>query len=293
MAKKIFLYLLCLNRIVLAGSSYSGSAPKSFMQMGPLQTYEMGILTSLSDAIGHFNSIGELNDSPENRTYNLSVGATTRIGVLTDLFLILPFITRIQTSGTTVKSSTAPGDIICGARHRLVDSLFEGESTPKITATVSLKVPTGTTSGSTPTNIHVSGTGNGLWEPTVGVLFFKDLGRAIVAIHPSVTLALGEAQKREFSDFLGHRFEVSETATIPITPFLTGMVSLFENWSAGNSVINNLSGRGMGATIGASYFFNRLWSVAVNAESSITIKNFSINQPAVRTLTFQSNYSIF
>ncbi|NQW46103.1 MAG: hypothetical protein HQ462_11960, partial [Deltaproteobacteria bacterium] len=74
---------------------------------------------------------------------------------------------------------------------------------------------------------------------------------------------------------------------------LTGMLSLIENWSAGNSLTKNLSGRGMAATVGASYFLNRLWSVAINAESSITIEKFSVNQAAVRTLTFQSNYSIF
>ncbi len=293
MTKKIFVFLGCLSKIALAGSSYSGNAPKSFMQMGPLQTYEMGILTSVSDSIGRFNSIGELNDSPENRVYNLAVGATTRVGVLTDLYLIVPFITRIQASENLIKSSTGPGDIIFGARHRLVDSLFEGEWAPKITGTFSLKVPTGTTSGAVPANIHVSGTGNGLWEPTLGALFFKDLGQAIVAINPSVTLALGDKQRRDSSEFLGHRIEVSETATIPITPFLTGMLSLIENWSAGNSLTKNLSGRGMAATVGASYFLNRLWSVAINAESSITIEKFSVNQAAVRTLTFQSNYSIF
>lgn len=289
---------LAFSDFAFAGSCCIGSGPRSFVQLKHLQTYDVGIATSYRDVYARFNVYGNRVQSEKNQTLTTAVGGSFRLTPRSELYAILPFVTKSKSYGGETKTRSDLGDITLGTKVLLYDPFFEEDWLPEVKVLASAKAPTGRRDSL----ISVDpGTGNGMWEASLGVQLTKDFGDFIFVLSPSYTRRFShtiadpfgtESNLRE-----GDRFELTESITVPVSQRLSlsmGSTQAVDfDGSVNGGVIPDSGGRYTTGFVGASYFVTRLWTVSAAFESVLPFEKLSVNQEGFRTVTFTTTYAIY
>lgn len=294
--------ILFASSIASAGSCCLGTGPKSFVQLRHLQNYELGIATSLRDTYGRYDSYGSLVNAETNQSYQLSLGASVRATPRMEAYAILPFVSQRKGYVGAVSQSTNLGDILIGTRVDVFDTLFEDEWLPNIKLIASVKIPSGSVDLIETTGRIRPGTGNGIWEPSLGVSLTKDYSSAIMGFSGAYTRRFAKTvrdpiRQTSISVKEGDRIELTESITVPITTRFSAGGGLSQAWDMDQQVEGNAiadsSGRVMSAFINANYFVTRFVNIGAGFEAALPVEKFGANQEAFRSFTASMTYAIY
>lgn len=296
-----FLSLIAIPRIAGAGACCLGGGPKTFIALRELQTYQIGLSSSFKDVYGHYDAYGDLYKTDRNQTLTLSLGAGMRLTEELDVFTTIPWVYQYAERVGKPGDATSLGDVTLGGRYFLVRNLFQDDWYPTVTLLGGLKVPSGTTDRIGSAGKLVPGTGNGIWEPFLGVSVQKDLRFVIVGVNATYTRRFGrtvpDASGTPVSVKEGDRIELSESATFPVTRRLSFAAGTAQTWDLSTRINGNhaddTAARVATVFASGSYFVTRYWSVGVGAEAAIPVAKLSMNQLATRSVTVTSTYSFY
>lgn len=289
-----FLFFFLIPRLVWAGACCIGGGPRSFVQLRQFQSYDLGIATSFKDNFARLNSYGEAVETEKLQTYTVALGASAKVLPRTEAYTILPVVLKNRNLGPESRSRANLGDVLVGGRFSLYDPLYMEDWFPETKILFSVKAPSGTT--------DEVGTGNGIWEPSLGVQFQKDFSNLIAAMSVSFTHRFPRSVKSPVStSYLsvkeGDRIEVSETVTVPLTQDWSVALGSSQVWDLGGSVNNkgteDSHGRYISGLLSATYFIDRFWRVSAAFEGVLPFSKWGANEDAYRTVTLTSTYAIY
>jgi len=232
----------------------------------------VGISASVRDVYGRYNDYGELERSAKNLTSTLSFGAATRLGANMEAFLVIPMIFQETAYGERLGTRSSIGDIVLGSKWTILESLFADDWYPTAALLYGIKFPTGSLETRNPAGQIIPGTGNGIWEPYLGLDLKKRLGRFTFAIGGSYTFKW--------------QVEIAESATFHASRRLGLALGSSQLWAFSSQ-------RVVTAFISGTYFPNPFLSVGLTFDSAIPIERFGANQQAARTIIATMKYAFF
>lgn len=295
-----FLFFL-VPRIGLAGTCCLGAGPKSFIQMKDLESYQVGFSSSVRDVYGRYDAYGDLVQAEKNQTYNLSLGAGIKLYEGIDAYTTIPWVYQIKKAGGGDRSHASVGDILAGTRVLLLRSLFRDEWYPTIYVNAGLKFPTGSVEALAPNGAIQPGTGNGVWEPFLGIALQKDYQFIILGLNATYTRRFSRTVQNEGTGSLsvkeGDKFELSETGTIPLSQRLSIAFGANQAWELSRQIndsnVADSSTRAISVFLSSNYFLTRYWALSGGFEFAVPIARFGVNQQAARSLTVTSTYAFY
>lgn len=270
-----------------------GGSPKTFIQLRRLQTYELGLSTSLRDIYARYDSYGERQASDGNQTYSVSWGAGARLTEYLQAFATLPLIYQVNHYGSNSTSAALPGDAIMGFSWTVLEHLFFDDWYPTVNITAGAKLPTGRRE-SIVEGRHIPGTGNGLWEPFLGASIRKDF--------EWVTLSLSANYNRPFGTLMGgitdgNRWELIESMSLPLNRRFSIGGGLNQTWigekGQNGAALANSSERSIGAFFTTTYFITPLVDLTGTFDFSMPSNHLSVNYAAYRALTVTIKYGFY
>lgn len=289
-----FILLLVAPNFAWAGACCIGGGPRSFVQLRDLQSYDLGIATSIRDNYGRYNQYGEVVSAEKLQTYTMALGASARLFPRLEGFAIVPLVGKSHSVGLEERSAVNLGDVLVGSKLTLYDPLFLEDWFPETKMTVSVKAPSGTT--------DVVGSGNGLWEPSLGVQMQKDFTTIIAGIAASYTARLprsvaNPSKAEQLSVKEGDRIEVTETVTLPIDTSFSVSGGSSQVWDLGTSIdgkgVSDSQGRYATALLSGTYFMTRFWKMTAAFEGVLPVTKLGANEDAYRSFTVTSTYAIY
>jgi hypothetical protein len=293
MKQPLVIALLLAVETAKAASCCLGGSPKTFIQLRRLQTYEVGLSTSVRDNYARYDLHGEYQSSDGNQTYSVAWGAGARLSENVQVFGVLPLIHQVNRYGSKSASQTLPGDLVMGATWTAVEHLFFDDWYPTIAFTAGLKVPTGKREF-LKVGRRVPGTGNGLWEPFVGASLRKDFEWVTVSLSVNYTRPFGllEGGIRD-----GNRWEAVEAVSLPITRRFSIGGGAAQTWIGekaqnGATLVDSYE-RSAGAFLTSTFFLTSLVDLTGTFDFSIPSDRLSVNYPAYRALTLTVKYGFY
>ncbi len=196
-------------------------------------------------------------------------------------FLVVPWVYRSNGGGRVDTNRAGVGDVIVGATYQLVETMFRDDWYPSITVTGGAKLPT----GSVDTKVDgrfTPGTGNGVWEPFVGVGFEKPIGLPTLALKATFTGRMGARGLG-----IGNMFELTGTVSLPFTQRFNFGAGVTQAW------IFKDGQRVASVFVTPTYYLTRFWSLAASAELAVPIAGFGVNQQMPRSVTLTAKYAFF
>lgn len=302
MKLSLFLPLVFLvPRLLLASACCAGGGPKSFLELAELQTYKVGVSTSLLDVYGRFDPYGDLVTADKNQSYNVSLGLATRLTQDLEGSLTFPIIYQIKEVGTQQNSNSNIGDILVGLRYPLIRSLFRDEWYPSVAVLGGVKFPTGSIDTLSSSGQFSAGTGNGNWEPYLGFGISKEYGFTTIAINATFTKrftrTVDSAAGSPSIMKEGDRIDISEAATIPFSRRFSLTLGGAQAWEMSRSVndrtIDDSTTRVVNGFIASTYFLSPYWSLTAGLDASLPIAKLAVNQQATRTFALTTTYGFY
>lgn len=270
-----------------------GGSPKTFIQLRRLQTYEVGLSTSVRDTYGRYNLYGERETTAGDQTYTVAWGIGARLTEKAQIFSVLPLVHQISRYGATSVSHTSPGDALVGGTWAVVEQLFFDDWYPTVALTAGAKLPTGKVE-TVRAGRRVPGTGNGLWEPFVGLSLRKDFEWVTFSFSANFSRPFGKLEG-DISE--GNRWELSEALNVPFGrrfSFGGGLAQIWVgNKRQGGLVLADSAERSSGAFLTSTYFVTPLVDLTLTADSSLPANGLSVNYAAYRSLTFTVKYGFY
>lgn len=288
------LFYFVWAQLAWGGACCLGGGPRSFVQLRALQSYDLGVATSFRDVYGRHNPYGDVVRAEKLQTYTMAVGGSARLFQSLETYAILPFVFKNRSIASKMQSAGNVGDALVGARWTLYDPLFSEDWFFETKLLFAVKAPTGTT--------DALGSGNGIWEPSLGVQFQKDFLSWIAGLSVSYTARFArkvysDVQRAALSVKEGDRVELLETVTVPVTRYLSISGGSSQVWDLGSSIngkgVSDSHGRYITGLLSATYFVDRFWKWTLALESTIPVARFGANEDAYRSLTLTSTYAIF
>lgn len=289
----IFVVFFGWSMEIFGAACCLGGGPKSFISLKRLQKYELGVSTSFQDVYGRYNVYGELEETDRNQTYSLSFGAGVRL--LSDLqsYLIIPLVLQSNGNADYQNSRLSVGDVLTGVNWIVLESLFSDDWYPTISLSAGLKFPTGSKE-SLSAGQYLPGTGNGLWEPFVGLNLAKTLSFATVTFDASYTIPAsgtpGEVEE-------GDKIILSESAYIPLSQRLGVGGGSSQTWalpkSQNGAILEDSASRRANIFLNSTYFLTRVMSLSAAVDFSIPIERFGVNDQASRSFTVTMKYGFY
>lgn len=286
--------LLLTNSKIFGAACCAGGGGRSFLSLEDLQSYEIGISTSQRHVTGAHQRAGKSIDSPGDETFTLSAGASARIFFDIEAFAVVPTVLRKMDFAGTSASKTNLGDISVGGRIPLLRPL-PSDAPPALTLLLGMKFPTGNVleiqnGEATP------GTGNGIWEPSLGLEIKKSLSLWTLATTASYTLRLPKDQYGHRSKD-GNRLELAATLSYPVSSRFSLMAGIGAYWDGENqldgAVQSGTNAKSSYSIFSATYYLNRFWGLTAQLEHSLPWDGFGRNQAIARTLTLSTTYGFF
>lgn len=280
--------------LAFAAACCGGAGPKSFIVLQDLQTYEIGLSLSYRNILGEYNVYGEPQQGDRNKTYVLSFGAGARLLSDIEVSAIVPLSIHEYSSGQNAVRNRDVGDILLGGKWIVLRSLFRDDWYPSVSVTSGLKAPTGSVDRFVQAK-WMPGTGNGLWEPFVGLGFKKEYGIMTVMLDFTYTARLGS---RSFSGTReGDKFETSENVIVPFGRRFSIGAGSTQSWIAASTrnglSLDDTSGRVVSLQFNSTYFFTQLFSMGLAIDSGIPITGLGVNQPLAQTASVVTRYRFF
>lgn len=299
--KLFFLAIALLSKPLMAGSCCIGSGPRSFVQLKHLQSYDVGIATSFRDVYARFNPYGVKAENDRDQIYTLAFGGSARVTPRSEVYGIVPLVSKTKAYGGIYENNSDLGDVSLGTKVLLYDPFYGEDWFPETKLLGAVKLPTGRADTLGGDRKIVPGTGNGMWEASLGVQFTKDLTDIVAGFAATYTRRFSrtafqpsgvDLQVRE-----GDRIEFTESLTVPVSQRLSfsgGSTQVVDfDTTVNDSLVSDSGGRYTTGFVGASYFVTRLWTLSAAFEAVLPIEKLSVNQQAFRTLTFTTTYAIY
>lgn len=278
-----------------------GGGPKSFIQLRELQTYQVGLSSSFKDVYGHYDAFGDLYKTDKSQTFTLAVGAGARLADDLDAFVTVPWVYQLKETVGKPGDATNLGDVIFGAKYVLLRSLFQDDWYPTISVTGGVKAPTGTVEKLSSEGKIIPGTGNGIWEPFLGIGIQKDYRFVILGFNATYTRrfqrTVADTNGAPLSVKEGDRVELSEILTFPLSRRFSVSGGSAQTWDFATRINGaaaaDTSARMATIVLSASYFLNQYWSITAGSEVAVPIAKLGVNQEATRSITVTTTYSFY
>lgn len=284
--------LLLLPQNLIGSACCAGRGPKTFISLAELQTYELGLSVSNYRVFGRHNMYGEPEETDHNQLYTLSLGAGVRLLPSIEISAVIPFSYHEMGFGSARVHNTQVGDIVIGGRTTIVRSLFRDDWYPTIAVHAGLKVPTGSIEKFEASKFS-PGTGNGLWEPFVGIGMKKEYGMVTLSFDATYTQRVGRIAT--FKE--GNKFELSEMAAFPFSRRFSVGLGSTQSWvmrgSLGGGPVADTEGRAVSAIASSTYFLTEFWSIAAAFESGIALHGLGVNQQLAQSISLTTKYGFF
>ncbi|MBI4403780.1 MAG: hypothetical protein HY537_06450 [Deltaproteobacteria bacterium] len=286
----VFLVIVSLltPQRVLGSACCAGQGPKSFISLQELQSYEIGLSLSMNRVFGRYNLYGEPEEMMHNQMFTLSLGAGARLSPSLEVSAIVPFTYHEMVFGTATANSVNIGDIALGGKFVVLRSLFRDDWYPTIGIVGGIKTPTGTIERFDAGKL-VPGTGNGLWEPYLGIALKKEVGIATLTLDAAYTIRIKRA-----ADISGEadKIELTEGATFPLSRRLSLGAASTQRWVRASSTPDS-TGHSVSAAAFGTYFFTQVWSVTGTFDSNIPLHGWGANQQLAQNISFTTKYGFF
>ena len=286
---RIVLISFLFGAYVHAATCCLGGGPKSFISLQRLEKYQIGLSTGVRDVFAHYNIYGELEESPKNQTITAALGVGVRIFDPLQLSVMVPFVYQQNQVGPSIATRKNLGDTFAGFQYTIIESLFQSDKYPTVAIQAGVKFPTGAVESSTSGNVR--GTGNGLWEPTMGLLLQKNYSILSGSVRAAFTKRVPTAK---ITDREGDLIELNETLALNFTQRLSVAAGLGQAWTrAGyqNGVeIPDTHSRIISALFSATYFVTRQASLTAAFESALPVEAWGMNQQAYRSFSLTARF---
>jgi hypothetical protein len=286
-----FFALVVSSNVAYPLACCAGGNAKSFVSVKSLQKYELGIATSFRDVYGVYNRDGDIEDFAKNQSVTLSLGLAARLARSLQGTFVIPFVYRYFESGSSNRSGATVGDALIGIQYTLVEPVFHDDWYPTVSAFGYLKFPSGSIAGKIK-GVEIPGTGNGIWEPSVGVQLEKPIGTLTATLRASYTGRIARSETKE-----GDSFELMESLSLPIGKHFvvaTGSSQTFYNERSINTVpIHGSGGKSISIFLTPTVFLTQLLSVSGGIEFSVPLHGWGRNQPASQLFSLAARYALF
>ncbi|NBX93157.1 MAG: hypothetical protein EBQ85_08015 [Proteobacteria bacterium] len=293
MSKFIFFIAVLLDLSVWGAACCGGGGPKSFLALQELQNFDFSLVSSFQESYGWHNARGEAFSRKGPIDITLQASTVGRLSPNWEAFGRFPIIYRTTDYGAITQSRSSLGDITLGLRWTLLRSLFVEDPFPTVSLVLGSKLPTGL-SEIKENGVFKPGTGNGMWEPLVGLSFRKDyfgwLGNIDATWSPQIGGSKGRSEREN---------------QLSLTESLSYAFSRRFNWGLGSSqtwgfekemeghIIPGSASRGLAVFTSANYFISQFTSVGAGVECSVPWDGFGINQPITRTASLNVRYGFY
>lgn len=245
---------------------------------------------SYKENYGRFNANGDVESAEAHRSVALTLGVGMRLHPDWQIQTQVPLISQTQSYGGALLNRAGLGDVSLGGEWTAVEALFTDDWYPTIRIQGGLKVPSGSVE-SKQNGAFRPGTGNGMWEPYVGVGLEKRFGAVSLGVRGSFTARAGGRER------LGNQIELSEVLSYGFSPRFAVAVGSSQTWNgdtfANGRVIPGTRGNSISAFLQPTYFLDRAWSVAVSADFTVPQYGWSRNVPASQAVTAVTRYGFF
>lgn len=284
-------FLMGASRVAFPLACCAGGNAKSFVSVKDLQKYELGLSTSFRDVYGFYNRDGDLEDFSKNQSATVSLGLATRIAGDLQGSLVVPFVYRYFEGGASSRSGASIGDVLMGLQYTLVDPVFHDDWYPTVSVFGFIKFPSGTNAGKV-NGVEIPGTGNGIWEPSLGFQLEKPFGNLSTTFRLSYTGRIARSDAKE-----GDSFEMMESLSLPFGKTFSFSVGSIQTFYGERSFRGAASpgsaGRNISVFFTPTVFISQLLSLSAGAEFSVPMHGWGQNQPASQVFSLAARYAAF
>ncbi|MFM8269469.1 MAG: hypothetical protein ACKN9V_04700 [Pseudomonadota bacterium] len=255
----------------------SGGA-RSINSLQAMQRIDLGLATSFQDYSSWYN-------------FSLQASTTARLNPNLEMFGRLPLIQHRVDLKTKRDSQTSLGDVGLGLRMTLLRSLFVEDPHPTVSWVVGAKLPTGTQDLQVG-NLFQSRSGNGLFEPLVGLSFSKEYYDWLVAIDFSYTRLQGKISNLLVED---NQVNVTETLSYALNRNWQMGAGSNQLWSFGRklnrSALADPTGKSLSVFGLLNYYVTPFTSLGAHVDWAF--ETLSRNQPATRSASLSVRYGFY
>lgn len=285
--------LLLFAETARGASCCLGGSPKTFIQLRRLQTYELGLSTSVRDIYARYDAYGEKESTDGNQTYAVTWGAGARLSEYLQTFAVFPLVYQVNRYGNTTSSLARPGDATVGMSWTLVEHLFFDDWYPTVILTTGAKIPTGKREA-IQNGRHIPGTGNGIWEPFLGASVRKDFEWATLSLSANFTRPFGTL---DYGVKDGNHWELIEAVSVPVNRRFSVGGGANQTWisekAQNGATLANSNERSIGAFLTTTYFLTPLVDITGTFDFTVPIEHLSVNYPAYRSVILTVKYGFY
>lgn len=293
MKRAIAIALTFSAQLLHAAACCIGGSPRTFIQLKRLQTYELGLSTSVRDVYGRFDEYGARERTDGNQTFTIAWGGGIRLSETWQAYAVLPFVHQINRYGGALANRTSPGDVSLGVSFTAVEQLFFDDWYPTVQLMAGAKLPTGIAE-KVVAGQRQPGTGNGLWEPYVGLGLRKDFEWVTLAVTGTFSRPFGllDGRLRE-----GNRWDLIESLYFPIDRRLSLGGGASQTWIGAKTqdglrlAVSDEQSSALFAT--ATYFVTPLVELTTTVDFSLPVDRLAKNYPQYRGVAFALKYGFY
>lgn len=251
-------------------SCCGGEGPRSFVALQELQTLDLSVTSWVQEVTGSYDPQGRVINQTGPSDLALLMNSVIRLQPNAEVFGRLPLVSRTYPSALGGETFSGLGDISVGVRLTVIRSLFVEDPFPTISLVAATKAPSGQSR-------EGKGTGNGLWENTLGVSFRKEFWRWVGNVDATWTLLGGENQELNFTE--GLSYEVTRKLYLGVGS--NQMLSL-------GAPERSLSALGFG-----QLFLTQFTSLVGSFNWALPMDGLGRNQPITRATMLSLRYGFY
>jgi hypothetical protein len=290
--KLILLILLAAAAPTAFGAACcGGGGPLSFITLQQLEDVQIGMATSVRDVFGWYNPYGELEETERNQTYTVTLGAGKRLTPDLALTATVPLVYQANGAGRSATSRASLGDTLVGAQYTVMRALFQDDWQPTVTLNAGAKLPTGAVERFG-LNRYLPGTGNGQWEPYLGVQLQKSYRAWIFSLTGNYSLRL---PRDGYS--VGDRIDAIESVTYLFDRRFSLGLGSDQSWLTRAEIagryVPDSAGRAIDVFLTPTYFLTQVFSISATASATLPIPGWGVNHQAARAFTLTTQYGFF
>jgi hypothetical protein len=293
MKNKLFFIFLSFQAISWGAACCGGGGPKSFLSLQELQNFDLAVLSSFQESYGWYNSSGEAFSKKGPVDYTIQISSVGRLAPNWEAFARVPMVYRVTDYGSTRQARSSLGDVSLGLRWTFLRSLFVEDPFPTVSLVMGGKIPSGLTEINDQGRMK-PGTGNGLWEPLIGLSFRKDYYGWLGNIDFTFVTPYGNLKGRSVRE---NQINLTESLSYAFNRQFNLGGGSTQSWTFDKEIngqdLSDAAGRSLSVFTAANYFLTQFTSVGAAFEWIVPADGFGVNQPINRTLSFNVRYGFY